>query len=163
MKRMTYLGVFVVSVLVLGLGILFACAASAAPARCPLAIVLFAVGAAGAGWSAYSYRKWADAQPAALAARITDLAASQQGEVALAQIMSAFDVTSSTAQAGIDILMQNGVCRRETRGEQEIYAFPGLKEHKVERRCPFCGSVFPVKQALQKCPNCGGDLELVRN
>jgi rRNA maturation endonuclease Nob1 len=77
--------------------------------------------------------------------------------------MSAFDVTASAAQAGLEILMQNGACQRETRGEQEIFTFPGLQEHKVERRCPFCGSAFPVKQSLQKCPNCGGNLELVKS
>lgn len=163
MKRITYLGAFVVSALLLGLGILFACAASAAPARWPLAIVLFGVGVAGAGWSAFSYRKWADTQPAALAARITDLAAAQQGEVTLAQIMSAFDVTASVAQAGLVVLTNNGVCERDKHGEQEVFTFPGLKERKVERRCPFCGAAFPVKQALQKCPNCGGNLELVKD
>ncbi len=163
MKRIVYPGVFGAAALVLGLGMLFACAAIAVPARWPLAIVLLALGAAGAGWSAYAYRRWKETQPAALAARITDLAAQNQGEVALAQIMSVLDVTASAAQAGIDTLVQNGACLHEARGEQEIFTFPGLKEHKVERRCPFCGSAFPVKQSLQKCPNCGGNLELVKN
>ncbi len=163
MNRLTYLGVFVASAVVLALGLLFACAAIAVPARWPLAIILVGLGTMGAGWSAFSYRKWADSQPAALATRITDLAASQQGEVTLAQIMSALNVTASVAQAGLDVLIQNGACRREMHGEQDIFILPGLKEHKVERKCPFCGAAFPVKQSLQKCPNCGGNLELVKS
>jgi len=43
-----------------------------------------------------------------------------------------------------------------------VYVFPNLKESKVERRCPYCGAQFPVKQALAQCPNCGGNLELKR-
>ena len=163
MNRVTYLGIFVASGAVMALGMLFACAAMAAPARWPLAIVLLAIGAIGAGWSAYAYRKWANRQPATLAAHITDLAAANQGEVTLAQIMSAFDVTASTAQAGIEVLIQHGECQREFRGDQEIFVLPGFKEHKVERKCPYCGATFPVKQSLQKCPNCGGNLELVKN
>jgi Zn finger protein HypA/HybF involved in hydrogenase expression len=162
MKRIIYLGAFVLSALLLGLGILFACAASAAPARWPLAVALIGIGLVGAGGSAFAYRRWADTQPDALAARITDLAAAQQGEVTLAQIMSTFNVTASAAQAGLDVLANTGVCERDRHGEQDVFTFPGLKEHKVERRCPFCGAAFPVKQALQKCPNCGGNLELVK-
>jgi hypothetical protein len=163
MNRVIYLGIFVASGVVLALGLLFACAAIVAPARWPLAIVLLAIGAIGAGWNAYAYRKWADRQPAALATRITDLAANHQGDVTLAQIMSAFDVTASAAKAGLDVLVQHGECQRQMHSEQEIFVLPGFKEHKVERKCPFCGTTFPVKQSLQKCPNCGGNLELIKS
>ncbi|MCL4393598.1 MAG: hydrogenase maturation nickel metallochaperone HypA [Chloroflexi bacterium] len=162
MNRLVYLGVFVASALILAVGVLFLCAAMTAPGRLLLAIVLLAVGAAGAGWSAFSYRRWAGVQPAALAARVTDLAAQNGGELAVSQIMSAFDVEASAATAAIEELRQTGQCRREPRADQVVYVFPGLKEHKVVRRCAFCGSTFPVKQALAKCPNCGGNLELVK-
>ncbi len=160
MKRGVFLGVFVVSVLVLALGLVFLCAASIVPERLWVAIVLLILGALGAGWSAYAYRKWSIVQPAALSARITDLAAQNDGETSLAQVMSAFDVPASVAQAGMDELLNRGQCRREPRGDQVFFVFPGLKEQKVVRKCVYCGSTFPVKQALQKCPNCGGALEL---
>ncbi len=162
MNRWVYLGVFIGAALILGLGVLFLCAASIEPTRLPLALVLLALGAGGAAWSAWAYRKWASAQPAALAARITDLAAANDGETSLAQVMSACDVPASAAQAALAELLAKGQCRREPRGEQIFFIFPGLKEQKVVRRCAFCGSQFPVKQALQKCPNCGGQLELVK-
>jgi len=162
MNRLVYLGVFVVSALVLALGLLFLCAAIAAPERWLLALILLVVGAIGAGWSAFAYRRWASVQPGALTARITDLAAENDGELALAQVMSTFDVPASVATAAIDELVQKRQCHREARGDQVLYVFPGLKERKVVRKCAFCGSTFPVKQALQKCPNCGGSLELVK-
>ena len=162
MNRIAYLIVFVVSALVLGLGLLFLCAATVEPSRFAIAAILIVLGALGAGWSAYSYRRWAGVQPGALSARITDLAASNAGEVSLAQVMSAFDVPASVAQAGVDELLNKGQCRREPRGDQIFFVFSGLKEQKVVRKCVYCGSTFPVKQALQKCPNCGGALELVK-
>ena len=162
MNRIIYFGVFGVSALILAFGVLFLCAAISLPERLPLALILLVLGAVGAGWSAFSYRKWSSIQPAALAARVTDLAAANGGELALAQVMSAFDVPASVATAAIEELYQKGQCHREARGDQIVYVFPGLKEHKLVRKCVFCGSTFPVKQSLQKCPNCGGKLELVK-
>jgi hypothetical protein len=162
MNRFLYLGIFAVSAFVLALGLVFLCAASVEPSRLAIAIILLLLGALGAGWSAYAYGKWSVVQPAALSARITDLAARNDGEVSLAQVMSAFDVPASVAQAGVDELLNQGQCRREPRGEQIFFVFPGLKEQKVVRKCVYCGSTFPVKLALQKCPNCGGALELVK-
>jgi hypothetical protein len=160
-NRILYLGVFLASALVLALGILFLCAAITVAERLPLALVLLVVGAIGAGWSAFAYRRWASLQPAALAARITSLAAVDDGEVALAQVMSEFGASAAVATTAFEELAQKGQCRRELRGDRVVYVFPGLKEHKMVRRCTYCGSTFPVKRPLQKCPNCGGSLELV--
>ncbi len=162
MKRMIYGGVFTISVLVLGGGVLFLCAAISVPARWPLALVLLALGAGGAAWSAFAYRRWADRQPATLAAHITDLAARNSGEVAVAQVMASFAVSAAEAEAALQDLAEQGACQRETQGEQILFVFPAFKEHKVERRCKSCGSTFAVKEPLHKCPNCGGELELVK-
>lgn len=161
MSRVVYFAVFFASAFVLGWGVLFLCAAITIPERAPLAIVLLALGAIGAGWSAVAYRRWLNVQPSALAARIASLAADHEGELAVSQVMSAYGVTESAATAALATLVQNGQCRREARADQVVYVFPGLKEHKMVRKCAYCGSTFPVKQALQKCPNCGGPLELV--
>ena len=161
MNRLIYLAIFLVAVLALALGLVFLCAATTEPSRLAVAVVLLLLGALGAGWSAYAYRTWSLVQPAALSARITDLAARNDGELSLAQVMSAFGVPASIAQAGMDELLNKGQCQREPRGADIVYIFPGLKEHKVVRKCVYCGSTFPVKQPLQKCPNCGGNLELV--
>ena len=162
MNRMVYLAVFIGSALVLALGLLFVCAALTVPERWLLAIPLLIVGVVGAGWSAYAYRKWANVQPAALAMRITDLAAAHDGEIAVSQAMSALDAPAAAVQAAFDELDHQGQCHREQRGDQVFYVFPAFKEHKMVRKCPYCGSTFPVRQAVQKCPNCGGNVELVQ-
>ena len=161
MNRILYIGVFLVSALVLALGLLFLCAAATVPGRAPLAVILLALGAIGAGWSARGYRRWRDLQPEQLAPRITLLAAENQAELSLAQIMSSLGAPADAALRAVESLAQRGECQREPREGKMIYVFPGLKERKAVRRCKYCGSEFPVKQPLRKCPNCGGQLELV--
>jgi hypothetical protein len=161
MNRILYLAAFTGSAFVLGVGLIFLCAATTVPERMPLAILLLILGAVGAGWSAFAYRRWLNTQPAALAVWLTSLAAENNGELAVAQAMPSFGVTAQAATAALDELVQKGLCHREARADQVIYVFPGLKEHKLVRKCAYCGSTFPVKQALQKCSNCGGALELV--
>ncbi len=162
MNRLVYFIIFFISTFVLGMGLLFLCAATEAPERIWLAIILLALGATGAGWSAYSYRKWLNMQPWQLATRVTSLAAQNDGELALSQVMSQYSVPAPVATAALDELVNKGQCRREARADAVVYVFPGLKERKMIRKCVYCGSTFPVKQALQKCPNCGGNLELVQ-
>lgn len=161
MNKIVYLAVFIVSCFVLGLASLFLCAAVSLPERWPLAILLLVVGGAGAVWSGLSYGKWAARQPGALAARITRLAEQNSGEVSLAQVMADLKVPAEVATAAMDDLQAKGQCHLEPRGEKTVYVFPGLKERKMVRKCVYCGSTFPVRDPLQKCPNCGGNLEVM--
>jgi hypothetical protein len=161
MNRIVYFAVFVVSSFVLGLALLFLCAAVSVPERWPLAIALVVVGGAGVGWSGLEYGKWLRSQPGALAARITALAEQNSGEISLAQVMSGLNVPADVATAAMDDLQQKGQCHLEPRGEKTVYVFPGLKEKRMVRKCVYCGSTFPVRDPLQKCPSCGGNLELV--
>ncbi len=162
MTRISYLIGLVVSVIVLALGILFLCAAISVPERWPLALVLLVAGAIGAGANAYLYRRYTSLQPGNLSVGITELAHQNNGEVGLSQAMSVLGVPADAATAAFEELVSKGQCHRELRQGQVIYVFPALQEHKMVRRCMYCGSTFPVKTPLQKCPNCGGTLELVK-
>jgi hypothetical protein len=161
MNRIVYFAVFVVSSFVLGLALLFLCAAVSVPERWPLAIALVVVGGAGVGWSGLEHGKWLRRQPGALAARITALAEQNSGEISLAQVMSALKVRGEEAMAAMNDLQQKGQCHMEPRKETMMFVFPGLKERKMVRKCVYCCSTFPVRDPLQKCPSCGGNLELV--
>ena len=162
MQKFGYLAVFVVFSIVLGTGLLFLCASTSVPERTPLAALLLVVGTIGAAATAYFYSRWYGRQPGVLATRITDLADRGGGEIAVAQVISELRVPASVAQAAMDDLVQKGQAHSEGRGGQILYVFPGLKERKMVRKCVYCGSTFPVKQPLQKCPNCGGNLEMVQ-
>lgn len=162
MVRLGYLAILIFFSAIVGTGLLFLCAASVSPERMVLAFALLVVGVVGSGWTALSYSRWYRREPSVLAARITDLAAQGDGEVSLAQVMAALDVPAAVAQAAMDHLQQKDQCHLESRANGQVYVFPGLKERRMIRKCVYCGSTFPVREPLQKCPNCGGNLELVK-
>jgi hypothetical protein len=163
MQRTTAILVLLVSVVLLAGGLLFLCAASRQPMRLLLAIALLAIGGGLAAWSGLSLRRLRMLDPEHLSDRITSLArAGGQAEVTLSQVVADLGVPDEAAIEALALLEGRGQCYREYRTDREFYVFPGLKESKVARRCAHCGSEFSVKTALHKCPNCGGDLELVQ-
>jgi predicted Zn-ribbon and HTH transcriptional regulator len=163
MKRTILIIAFVISVVLLAMGLLFLCATTREPGRLPLSLILLVIGGGLAAWSALTWRREQRLEPERLADSIIDLARTSGGaEVSLAQIVAELNVPTEAAQRALGVLERRGECRRERRAGKDLYVFPGLVERKVVRRCAYCGSEFSVKKPLHKCPNCGGELELVR-
>ena len=163
MKRMILLAAFVISGILLALGSLFLCAATREPGRLPLSLILLVIGGGLAGWSALTWRREQQLEPERLADSIIDLVRTRgAAEVTLAEVVAELNVPTEAAQRALSVLQGRGECRREPRADKDLYVFPGLIERKVVRRCAYCGSEFSVKTPLHQCPNCGGQLELVR-
>jgi hypothetical protein len=163
MKRSVATVVLIVAAALLAGGLLFLCAATRQPARLFLAIALLVVGGGAAAWSGLTLRRLWALDPEHLSDRITALArAGGQGEVTLSQVVAELHVPDEAALAALALLEDKGQCHSERRGERAMYVFPGLQPSKVVRRCAHCGSEFTVKRPLHQCPNCGGQLELVR-
>ena len=163
MKRTILIAAFVIAVVLLAVGLLFLCAATREPGRLPLSVILMVIGGGVAAWSALTWRRDQQLEPERLADSIIDLVLARGGaEVSLAQIVAKLNVPTDAAQRALGVLEGRGECRRERGPDKDLYVFPGLMEVKVVRRCAYCGSEFSVKKPLHKCPNCGGELELVK-
>jgi hypothetical protein len=163
MKRTIAIVAVVISVVLLALGLLFLCAATRQTSRLFVAVALLVVGVGLAAWGGFTLRRLRDLDPENLSDRITELArAGGNGEVTLSRVVAELRVPDETAVAALNLLERRGQCHREHRDEREVYVFPGLKPSLVKRRCPYCGTEFSVKRALDKCPHCGGDLRLER-
>jgi hypothetical protein len=163
MKRTILLVAFGISGVLLALGLIFLCAATREPGRLPLSVILLVIGGGVAAWSALTWRRDQQLEPERLADSIINLVrVSGSAEVSLVQIVAELNVPTEAAQRALGVLERRGECRRERGPEKDLYVFPGLMEVKVVRRCAYCGSEFSVKKPLHKCPNCGGELELVR-
>ena len=163
MKRTILLVAFGISGVLLALGLIFLCAATREPGRLPLSVILLAIGGGVAAWSALTWRRDQQLEPERLADSIIDLARARgEAQVSLAQIVAELNVPTDAAQRALGVLERRGESRRERGPDKDLYVFPGLMEVKVVRRCAYCGSEFSVKKPLHKCPNCGGELELVR-
>ena len=167
MTKTTSLVILIASGLLLGLGLLFLCASAAAPdkaaIRILLAVALVGLGAGGAVWSGRTYRRLGDIEPARLADRILDLVRRLPNpELTTAEAVSELGAPGEAVRAALELLQGRGEARLEQREERLVYVFPNLKEGKVVRRCVHCGTEFPVKQSLSRCPNCGGKIDLQR-
>jgi len=163
MNKSLLLIVLILGGLMVGAGLLFLCAAMVRPERLALAIVLILVGGAGAAWAGLTWQHLNNIDPKRLADRIVEMARSQgQFETTAAEAVAELAAPAANVQQALELLQSRGEAVPEQREDRRVYVFPNLKESKVERRCPYCGAQFPVKQALSQCPNCGGNLELKR-
>jgi uncharacterized membrane protein len=162
-RRTLAMVIFVISALLLALGLLFLCAATRQPSRLFLAVALLVVGGGLAVWSGLTLRRLRELDPENLSDRITELARSGgSAEVTLSQVVAELGVPDEAALAALSLLEQRAQCYRERREERDVYLFPGLRPSLIRRRCPYCGSEFSVKTPVYRCPNCGGDLRLDR-
>jgi hypothetical protein len=163
MNKTLLLIVLILGGLMVGAGLLFLCAAMVRPERLALAIVLILVGGAGAAWAGLTWQHLNNIDPKRLADRIVEMVRSQgQFETTAAEAVAELAAPAASVQQALELLQSRGEAVPEQRDDRRVYVFPNLKESKVERRCPYCGVQFPVKQALTQCPNCGGNLELKR-
>lgn len=159
-SRTVTMGVFVVAVVLLAGGLVFLCASASRGAYASVALVLMVLGTACALWAGARLRQARNMAPEVMEQRIVDLAAAQEGEVTAAQVVAALDVGPARAQEALARMQAGGLARREMREGKEVYILPGLTESKVVRRCTYCGNEYAVREAVYKCPNCGGTLEL---
>jgi hypothetical protein len=153
---------FFTGVLFLTGGLIFLCAAVDNAIRLPLAFVLLLIGGGLVAWASLRLRRAQQLSPDTLDDRITNLAAAHDAELTLAQVISTLDVPNDAARAALAQLEAEGLCYQERREGRTFYVFPGLKKKKVIRRCSYCGNEYSVREPLQKCPNCGGSLEIVQ-
>jgi hypothetical protein len=163
MKRNVAIGILLIAMVFNAVGLVFLCAGTRQPGRYFPAAAFLIAGVGLAIWSGMSLRRQRALDPENLSDRITELARrGGQYEVTLSEVVAELQVPDEVAQAALDLLVSKGQCRREPREGRVVYIFPGLKESKVVRRCVYCGSEFSVKDPLHVCPNCGGEVELVR-
>jgi len=163
MSRTISIVILGISVLLLAVGILFLCAAVREPSRLVLAVILLVLGGGLAAWSGISLRRLRELDPEELSDQITILAdRNPDGEVTLAQVVAELKVPDESAQAALRLLEDKDIARYEFRDGKRVYTFPGLKEEKLVRKCVYCGSTYSVREPIHICPNCGGDVQLVR-
>jgi len=160
MKRALAIIALIAAVPLLTLGLLFLIAAAARPGRIVTAAAFLALGAAPLVCGILTLRRQAEISPDALCSGTVALARRLGGEVTAAQVQAEFRIPASLAQETLDRLAATGQAQPQERSGGRVYVIRGLEQPRVSRRCPFCGSTFPVKEALCQCPNCGAPVEL---
>jgi hypothetical protein len=161
MKKLVAIGAIVLAIILFLFGLIFLIAASTT-SRLLTAFALLAIGALLLWYAIRTLRRLRVLTPDNLDTAVVDLARRLGGEVSVSQVRSEFSVDQETAQASLDRLRREGVAQLEHRGERVVYLFKGVLPAKAIRKCPYCGSEFPVRESLHTCPNCGGTLEITK-
>ena len=149
-------------VLFLAGGLIFLCAAVDNLARMPISLAFLVIGTGLAAWAGTRLRRARRLSAGVLDDLIVGLAGRHDAEVTLAQVVDELRVPDEAVRAALARLEANGLSYQERREGRTVYLFPGLKESKVVRRCAYCGNEYSVREPLHKCPNCGGQLEIVK-
>ncbi len=160
MKKILAILAVLVSIPLLTFGLVFLIAAAAAPSRILVAGALLVAGGLLLAWAISTLRRQAEISPEGLATGTVALARRLGGEVTVAQVEAEFHIPQGQAFEALERLRTRGLAQVEQREGRSVYVVRGLQPSLVTRRCPYCGTTFPVKEALRKCPNCGASLEL---
>jgi hypothetical protein len=158
-KALAILALLIATGLIM-LGLLFLIAAAANPQRVWTGLVFLALSLLPLIWGITTLRRQAEISPEALSSGPVALARRLGGEVTVTQVEAEFRISPERAQEVLDKLRAAGLAQAEQRDSGTIYVLRGLQPAVVTRRCPYCGSTFPVKEAIRKCPNCGASLEV---
>jgi len=107
-------------------------------------------------------RRLAEISPEALKTGAIELARRLNGELTVAQFRAEYRISEEQATAVLEEMVAEGAAEREQREQRVVYVVTGLLPAMVQKRCPYCGAELPVRTALRKCPNCGGQRELTK-
>lgn len=152
---------FAIVLMVLGallglLGLIFLIA----PERHLTGFIMLVIGAVLIGFAASRLRAMKGLSPEGVEQQITAVAADAGGEVTVGSVAGVTGLADGYVRTGLERLMQKGMVQVELRDGVDHYLFPGLKQEKMIKKCPYCGNEYPLAQAGRTCPSCGGNLEI---
>ena len=152
---------FAIAIMVLGiamglLGVIFLLA----PGHGVQGIILLVLGIILIATSANRLKVLAQLSPEGIEQQLAAMATGSNGEITVASAAGVTHLDDGTIRATLDRMLQQGMIQIEHRQGVEYYIFPGLREQKMVKKCPYCGNEYPVVQHLRTCPSCGGNLEI---
>lgn len=159
MKKFFYYALVAASIPAILLALIFLIGAMQDAGRIKIAV---AFGLIGTGLLAFGYHGVAYMNfiaPENLEPLILRIARSSGGRFTAEDIMQRLNVTSETFEAAVSRLLSRGAVTLEFRDGAQTYLVAGLAV-EAKRKCDFCGTEFNVRDALTKCPNCGGNVKI---
>jgi len=131
-----------------------------APGRAMTGLVMLIIGVALVGFAASRMRTMQALSPEGVEQHLTSVAADANGDLTVTALAGQTGLADGIVRDGLERLMNKGLVERELREGTEHYLFPGLKQEKMTKKCPYCGNEYPLSQAGRTCPSCGGNLEI---
>ncbi len=142
------------------LGLMFLIVSSGSGSRLITGIMLSAIGAALLASGIFLFRKGMRERPGSVHDRILGAAAKHNGVIA-AEVLAAETGGGDSVEFALAAMVRKGRAIAVDREGRKIYTFPELQFKLKFKKCPYCGSDYPVKENIERCPSCGGDLKIV--
>jgi hypothetical protein len=158
-KTGSYIAICLAGLPFLLLGLLFLVAAAFSPQRLIVAAVLLLVGFLLVASGVMGYRRASFLEPESLTGYILKLARARGGKITVELVSATLGIRSDEAHEAVNFMIAKGYAKEEFEGETRIVNVGGVVT-KLERKCPYCGSNFPVREHFDKCPSCGASLEM---
>ena len=131
-----------------------------APGRAGTGLIMLVISAVLIGLAASRLKAMKSLSPEGVEQQITAVAADAGGEVTVGAVAGVTGLEDGYVRQGLERLMRKGMVQVELRDGVDHYLFPGLKQEKMIKKCPYCGNEYPLAQAGRTCPSCGGNLEI---
>lgn len=142
------------------LGAMFLIASAGISSRLYAGVFLLTAGAALLAAGIVLLRRGFRSRPGSARASILRAAAKQNG-VITAEILYAETGRSEAVEFELASMLRSGEASVKTDRDEKIYSFPALQFKLKFKKCPYCGSDYPVRENIENCPSCGGDLKIV--
>jgi Zn finger protein HypA/HybF involved in hydrogenase expression len=157
-KKTFYYLLIAVSVLFILFSLLFLIAAVNNPARMNIAAASGFIGAALMYFSLAAIANINYNSPANLEPLILKIAKRNNGYFSAEEVMARLNITEKSFNAVVDSMISRGAALEESRDGSLVYKAAAVSL-EVKRKCEFCGNEFNVRDALEKCPGCGGSVK----
>lgn len=142
------------------LGMMFLIVSSGSGSRLISGIMLSAVGVALLASGIFLFRKGMRERPGSVHDSILKAAAKHNG-VITSEVLAAETGGGDAVDFAIAAMIRKGRVAAGEKDGMKIYTFPELQFKLKFKKCPYCGSDYPVNENIERCPSCGGDLKIV--
>jgi len=156
-KKIIYYSLMAVSAAFILIALLFLIASIQNPARMNIAMAIGAIGAAifYFSFSAISRLNYSSAKN--LEILIVRCAKKNNGYISAEEAMRTLYVNRDEFEAAIAIMQNEGSVTSEYRDGSAYYKLRDFSPAR-KRRCEFCKTEYNIRDAITKCPNCGGNV-----
>jgi rRNA maturation protein Nop10 len=142
------------------LGILFLISSTEKSSRLISGSVIFVIGLAFVIPGIIFFRKGIKSTPASVRKKILKIAAIYNGKFSKDLLIGNIDA-DSILQNQINIFIKSGLINEIIENGKIYYTYPDFQLKLVMKKCPYCTNDYPVRDGLEICPSCGGDLKLL--
>jgi rRNA maturation protein Nop10 len=142
------------------LGTMFLIASDGSASRLAAGIIFFAAGAGMTASGFYLLRKGLKGRPGSVEKLIMAAAAKHNGTIS-AKALSAETGGGEAVEFKLAAMVRSGRALVENISGKKIYKFPEVQFTLRFKKCPYCSNDYPVRENIEKCPSCGGDLKIV--